>query len=97
MKAVFIVFNQSNTSRVEYMLDRLEIRGYTFWEEVQGRGSVDGEPRRGTHTWPEMNSAVITMVEDDKVEELMSKIHNLDNRNKEVGVRAFVWNIEQTV
>lgn len=97
MKAVFIVFNQSNTSRVEYMLDRLEIRGYTFWEQVQGRGSVDGEPRRGTHTWPEMNSAVITMVEDDKVEELMSKIHNLDNRNKEVGVRAFVWNIEQSV
>ncbi|MBO7325016.1 MAG: hypothetical protein J6U57_06325, partial [Bacteroidales bacterium] len=62
MKAVFIIFNQANTSRVEYLLDQLKINGFTLFEEVQGRGSNGGEPRRGTHTWPEMNSAVITMV-----------------------------------
>lgn len=95
MKAVFIVFNQTNTERVEYMLDKLGIRGYTFWEQVQGRGMIDGEPRRGTHTWPEMNSAVITMVADEKVEELLKTVRKLDNRNKEAGVRAFVWNIEK--
>lgn len=97
MKAVFIVFNQSNTERVEYLLDRLEIRGFTFWENVQGRGTNDGEPRRGTHTWPEMNSAVITIVEDHQVDDLLAKVKNLDNRNREVGVRAFVWNVEQTI
>ena len=97
MKAVFIVFNQANTERVEYLLDQLNIRGFTFWENVQGCGSVDGEPRRGTHTWPEMNSAVLTIVDDDKVDELMRTVRKLDNRNKTVGVRAFAWNIEQTV
>jgi len=97
MKAVFVVFNQANTERVEYMLEKLNIRGFTFFEQVQGRGSVDGDPRRGTHTWPEMNSAIVTMVDDDKVEELLSAVRKLDNRNKEVGVRAFTWNIEQTV
>ena len=97
MKAVFIVFNQENKERVEYLLDQLNIRGFTFWENVQGRGSVDGEPRRGTHTWPEMNSAVLTIVDDDKVDELMRTVRKLDNRNKTVGVRAFAWNIEQTV
>ena len=97
MKTVFIIFNQANTERVEYMLDRLQIKGFTFWENVQGRGSVDGEPRRGTHTWPEMNSAIITVVEDDKVDELLHYVKKLDNRNKEVGVRAFVWNVEKTV
>ncbi|MBE6312215.1 MAG: hypothetical protein E7076_03565 [Bacteroidales bacterium] len=97
MKSVFIIFNQANTERVEYMLDRLQIKGFTFWENVQGRGSVDGEPRRGTHTWPEMNSAIITVVEDDKVDELLHYVKKLDNRNKEVGVRAFVWNVEKTV
>lgn len=97
MKSVFIVFNQAFTSRVEYMLDQLGIRGFTFFEQVQGRGSVDGEPRRGTHTWPEMNSAVITVVEDGKVDELLTTVRKLDARNKEVGVRAFVWNVEQTV
>ncbi|HOO24136.1 MAG TPA: P-II family nitrogen regulator [Paludibacteraceae bacterium] len=97
MKSVFIIFNQANTERVEYMLDQLNIRGFTFFEQVQGRGTNGGEPRRGTHTWPEMNSAVITVVDDDRVPELLSTIKKLDNRNKEVGVRAFVWNIEQTV
>lgn len=97
MKSVFIIFNQANTERVEYMLDQLNIRGFTFFEQVQGRGTNGGEPRRGTHTWPEMNSAVITVVDDDRVPELLSTIKKLDNRNKEVGVRAFVWNIEQTI
>ncbi|MBP9987056.1 MAG: hypothetical protein KBT44_03925 [Bacteroidales bacterium] len=97
MKAVFIVFNQANTERVEYMLDELRISGFTFFENVQGRGTNGGEPRRGTHTWPEMNSAVITVVDDDRVEELLNTVRKLDLRNKEVGVRAFTWNIEQTV
>ena len=97
MKSVFIVFNQANTERVEYFLDVLGIRGFTFFEQVQGRGTNGGEPRRGTHTWPEMNSAVITVVDAEKVPEILSAVKKLDNRNKEVGVRAFVWNIEQTV
>ncbi len=97
MKAVMIVFNQANTERVEYMLDVLKIRGFTMFEQVQGRGSHDGEPRRGTHTWPEMNSCVITVVDDDKVSSLLEAVEKLDLRNKEVGVRAFTWNIEATV
>lgn len=93
MKAVFIVFNQANTERVEYMLDQLSIRGFTFFEQVQGRGTHTGEPRRGTHTWPEMNSAIISMVEDDQVDVLLKTVHKLDMRNKDIGVRAFVWDI----
>lgn len=92
-----IIFNQANTERVEYMLDQLHITGFTFFEQVQGRGTNGGEPRRGTHTWPEMNSAVITVVNDEQVPDLLSTVKKLDNRNKEVGVRAFVWNIEATV
>ena len=97
MKAVFIIFNQANTERVEFMLDQLEISGFTFLEDVQGRGTNGGEPRRGTHTWPEMNSAVITIVDDDKVDTILKNVRKLDNRNKEIGVRAFVWNVEATV
>lgn len=97
MKAVFIIFNQANTERVEYMFDKLEIRGYTWFSDVKGRGTTDGEPRMGSHTWPEMNDAVITIVPDDKVEILLEKIKKLDSVNFEVGVRAFVWDIIQTV
>lgn len=96
MKAVFIVFNQANTERITFMLDKLGIKGYTWWENVQGRGSVDGEPRHGTHTWPEMNSSVLTVVEDDKVEPLLKTIKKIDEINKEIGIRAFVWSVETT-
>ena len=96
-KSVKIVFNQANTERVEYMLDMLNIKGFTFFEDVQGRGTNGGEPRRGTHAWPEMNSCVNTIDEDHQVEALLDGVRKLDMRNKEVGVRAFVWNIEATV
>ena len=97
MKSVMIVFNQANTERVEYLLDMLEISGFTFFEEVQGRGTNGGEPRRGTHAWPEMNSCVMTIIPDEKVEMLLEAVKKLDMRNEEVGVRAFVWNIEAMV
>ena len=97
LKSVMIVFNQANTERVEYLLDMLEIRGFTFFEQVQGRGTNGGEPRRGTHAWPEMNSCVITVVEEDKVTPLLEAVKKLDLRNEEVGVRAFVWDIVASV
>ena len=97
MKSVMIVFNQANTGRVEYMLDVLNIKGFTFFEQVQGRGTNGGEPRRGTHAWPEMNSAVLTVVPDEKVAELLESVQKLDLRNPEIGVKAFTWNIEKMV
>jgi len=97
MKAVFIVFNQANTERVEYMLDRLDIRGFTWWENVKGRGSETGEPRMGTHTWPEMNSALITIIPDEKLSVLLEKVKKLDEVHEEVGVKAFVWEISQVI
>lgn len=97
MKSVFIAYNQAFTERVEYMLDRLEIKGFTQWGEVFGRGSVSGEPHMGTHTWPEMNSAILTVVDDEKVDILLTKIQRLNEVNEEVGIRAFVWNVERSV
>jgi nitrogen regulatory protein PII len=97
MKAVFIVFNQANTERVEFMFDKLEVRGFTWWSQVNGRGSVDGEPRMGTHTWPEMNSAAMTVVDDAKVDEILEIVKKIDAINHEVGIRAFVWDILKTV
>ena len=63
MKAVMIVFNQSHSERIEYMFDRLGISGYTWLTDVKGKGSETGEQRMGTHTWPEMNSAALVIVQ----------------------------------
>lgn len=97
MKAVMIIFNQAHTERVEFIFDSLQIRGYTWWSEVKGRGTDTGEPRMGNHTWPEMNSAAMTVLPDDKVDILLENIKKLDEVNKEVGVRAFVLGVEKSV
>ncbi|MDR2963558.1 MAG: hypothetical protein LBU90_08035 [Bacteroidales bacterium] len=97
MKAVMITFSQAHTERVEYIFTRLGIKGFTFWESVQGEGTHTGEPHRGTHTWPEMNSTILTVIEDERVEEILTAVRKLDNRNKEAGIRAFVWKIDQMV
>ena len=94
MKAVFISYNQASTEAVEAILNRLHIRGYTKWENTVGRGSVNGEPHMGTHTWPSMNSSILTIVEDEKVEPLLNTLRKFDEKTKEQGLRAYVWNIE---
>ncbi|HRZ77584.1 MAG TPA: hypothetical protein P5248_09470 [Bacteroidales bacterium] len=97
MKAVMIIFNQAHTERVDYILDSLKIKGYSSWEEEKGRGSATGEPRMGTHTWPEMNSSVLSVIEDTLVTPLLEKLSRLDQVNSEIGLRAFVWNVEQSI
>jgi len=97
MKAIFISYNQALTEKVEFMLDHLNIRGFSMFPTIYGRGSENGEPRMGTHTWPEINSGVLTIVEDSSVQELLEMVKKLDSINTDVGIRAFVWNVEQTV
>ncbi|MFO7616726.1 MAG: hypothetical protein R6V75_05700 [Bacteroidales bacterium] len=97
MKAVFIAYNQAHTERIDFMLDRLNIKGYTKWETVQGRGSDTGEPRMGTHTWPEMNSSVLAIVDDGQVPGMLEGVRKLNAINEEVGIRAFVWDVLETV
>ena len=97
MKAVMVIFNQAHTERVEFIFDSLQIRGYTWWSEVKGRGTETGDPRMGNHTWPEMNSAAMTVLPDDKVDILLENIKKLDELNKEVGVRAFVLGVEKAI
>jgi nitrogen regulatory protein PII len=97
MKAVMIMYNQALTEKVEYMLNKLGIKGYTLFQEVLGRGSNTGVPHLGTHTWPEINNALLTVVEDEKVDELFTMIKKIDSINEDVGIRAFVWDVLRTI
>ncbi len=97
MKAVMIIYNLALTEKVEYTLEHFGIRGYTQWDNVEGSGSVTGVPHLGTHTWPEINGVTLTFVEPDKVPPLLEAVKHIDAINKEVGIRAFVWEVEQAV
>ena len=97
MKAVFIPFNQAYKERLITILDKMNIRGFTMWEHVQGRGTKAGEPHYGSHAWPTMNSSILTVIPDEKVDDLLEKIHKMDIKTEHQGIHAFVWNIEKMV
>jgi nitrogen regulatory protein PII len=97
MKAIFISFNQAYYDAILTLMDRSAIRGYTYWEEVQGRGSQKGEPHYGTHAWPTKNSAILVVVEEDRAAGFLNLLHTLDIQTEAQGLRAFVWNIEQAI
>ena len=88
MKSVLITFDQAYYERIMALLDRLNCRGFTYLEKVQGRGSKTGDPHFGSHAWPSMCSAILTVVDDNKVDPLQTE---------QLGLRAFVWNIERTI
>ncbi len=94
MKAIFIVYNQAHTEKVEYIFEKLDIRGFTRWTNLTGRGSETGDPHMNTHTWPEQNTARLTIVEDELVPKILDAVKRMDEVNKDVGVRAFAWNID---
>jgi nitrogen regulatory protein PII len=97
MKAIMIIYNQAQTEKVEYLLDKLGIRGYSLWENVQGRGTSTGDPHLGTHAWPEINKSVLAVVDDEIVDTVIDKVKKIDAVNVEVGIRAFVWDILKMV
>lgn len=97
MKAILITFDQAHYERIVEILERNNCRGFTAWPQVTGRGSVDGDPHYGSHAWPSLASAIITMVEDKRVDLVLSKLKALDEDRPLLGLRAFVWQIEKSI
>ncbi len=97
MKSIFIAFDQAHYEKIVEILDNSNCRGYTSFSDVKGRGSHKGEPHYGSHAWPGLASAIITIVEDRQVDPLLEKLHRLDEDRPMLGLRAFVWNVEKTI
>lgn len=97
MKAVFLSCNQSMFDSVMDLMEDMEIRGFTGWEELIGCGTTDGEPHLGNHAWPTMNSAMISVMEDQKAAEFLAALKQLDEENHKQGLRAFAWEVTDMI
>lgn len=97
MKAIFITYDQAHHEAILDILQRLNCRGYTTWGEVYGRGSSQGEPHLNSHAWPGINGAIMTMVRDDRARTVMDRLRQLDQERPKLGLRAFVWNVEDSI
>lgn len=92
-----ITLDQAHYAEVVDNLSKLNIRGFTSWREVFGRGSETGEPHYGTHAWPSVNNAILAIVNDHQVQPLLAYLKELDTKYGNLGLRAFVWNVEDMI
>ncbi|MFA5046363.1 MAG: PG0541 family transporter-associated protein [Paludibacter sp.] len=94
MKSIFISFDQAYYDQIQTILSINHVRGFTGWESVIGRGTKTGNPHYGTHAWPSQNTAILIVVDDEKVKPILADLRTLDVTSDQMGIRAFVWNIE---
>lgn len=97
MKAILVTFDQAHYENVVRALERLNCRGFTAWPLVQGRGSNDGEPHFGSHAWPSLASALITIVDDDAAPRVLARLAEINAERPRLGLRAFQWSVEATI
>lgn len=97
MKAIFVAYNQAYNDEIVEVFEDFGQRGFTRWEDIEGRGGVNGEPHMGSHAWPVLNQAVLSVVDDSKVDEILAELGKRDEAAPDLGLRAFVFNIEKSI
>ena len=97
MQAIFIAYDQAHHEAIIDLLEKNSCKGLTYFGEKQRRGSVKGEPHYGSHAWPSLGGAILTIVEDNRLDSVLEKLKALDESKPLLGLRAFVWQITRTI
>lgn len=97
MKALFVAYNQAYNEEIVEVLEAAGQRGYTKWEDVGGRGTIDGEPHLGSHAWPTQNHALFAAIPDNLLPVIMDGLRAKDRDYPDLGLRAYTWSIEESI
>ena len=97
MKGIFIAYDQAYNMDIADAMEKLGCRGFTMWQDIAGRGTQTGEPHLGDAVWPMMNSAIISITDDERCWKLLDALRALDAANPLLGVRAFWWEVGGTL
>ena len=97
MKAVFIAYDQAHHEAILEILEKNNCRGFTSFGETQGKGSTTGIPHFGSHAWPSLGGAILTIIDDDKESLILDKLRQLDLSKPKLGLRAFVWTVSNSI
>ena len=95
MKGIFIAYDQAYNMEIADAIEKIGVRGFTMWNDIAGRGGYSGLPHLGNHAWPTMNNAILTFVPDELVDEILAQLKAMDEETPDLGIRAFVWNVEK--
>ena len=97
MKALFVAYNQAYNQDIVNMLEEMGQRGYTVWEEIGGRGTLDGEPHLGNHAWPTQNHALLSVMEDALAKKALERLREMDKASHMLGLKAYILPVEDAL
>ena len=93
MKAVLIIHNAAMDDEVNELLESAGIDCYTKFPNIVGKGRAS-EPHLNTDVWPGINCGTFVVTGEDSAKELMEKVRQMRKKWASVGIKAFMWEIE---
>jgi hypothetical protein len=82
-----IVYDRAIDEELIDVLEELDIRYYTKWQNVLGVGRHD--PHLGDDVWPGLNNVIMTVVRAEKKDLLLERVKVLQASFASAGLRAF--------
>ena len=93
MKAVLIIHNAAMDDEVNELLESAGIDCYTKFPNIVGKGRAS-EPHLNTDVWPGINHCTFVVTVEATAEKLMEKVRQMRKKWASVGIKAFMWKIE---
>ncbi len=96
MKLLLLIYDAVFEEDVMETLENGQRLGYTQWRRVLGRGER-AEPRLDDGVWPGFNNALMITVDEDKAEELATRLRNLRASGNVAGLSLYALPVEQLI
>lgn len=105
-----VSFRAPGADKIVFRVEKSQIRRAGEKEESEtlsaalGKNAFHGcksltsvELPDGSHAWPSLAGAIMTVVEDHRVRPVLDALKTFNEERPLLGLRAFVWNIEETL
>lgn len=93
MKAVLIIHNAAVDEEVNEILESAGVDCYTKFPNTLGKGRAS-EPHLNTDVWPGINCGTFVVTGEAPAKKLMEKVRQMREKWASVGIKAFMWEIE---
>jgi hypothetical protein len=92
---VMICYNEAMDMEVIEVLEHCALKNYTKINNTFGKGATSGT-HLGNDTWPGKNNILYIACEEKDAKQLLCCVKELRNQLGHEGIKAFVWNLEET-
>jgi len=88
-----ICYNEAIDDEIIELLDGANVKGYTKWTKVLGKGATSG-PHLYSHVWPKANNVIAAALPEEVADAVMKNVRKMKTEVGSEGLKAFMWEIE---